>query len=351
MEEFYEVISKLPGDRLESTVVEYTCEVLEQIEFERSTANTLEIGLSLLVHIALCSRENSEPTRKKVELLYSAFVVNSAATITEFHQLGEAITILTHSTTRYGADSLLGCQLTLPFSSNCSPDTSYGEVSADLFTGCSNKSSSRNHGNNSIPSSNKSSKGNFAKKVVLKVSTCSHLFALQRFWCNIMLNVQSMKYDIPISFYPQRHVKALQVMFSSLRILDTNPSAVTSICSAFHTIIELDSFSIHSCSISIEMRVRIAIEILSWMSGILQKLSKGINRYDLPCLSESEVVLDYLTVGDVIENLLLSLVNNDKTSSVKVGLEVIQLLQIFVVNNYELLILYGKRTGDFSYII
>jgi hypothetical protein len=355
MEEFYEVISKLPGDRLESTVVEYTCEVLEQIEFERSTANTLEIGLSLLVHIAICSRENPEPTRKKVELLYSSFVVNSAATISEFHQLGEAITILTHSTTRYGADSLLGCQLTLPFSSNCLPDTSYGEVSVDLSTGCSNKSSSssssRNHVNNSIPSSNKNSKGNFAKKVVLKVSTSSHLFALQRFWCNIMLNLQSMKYDIPISFYPQRHVEALQVMFSSLHNLDTNPSAVTSICSAFHTIIDLDSFSIHSCSISIEMRVRIAMEILSWMSGILKKLSKGSNRYDLPSLSESEVVLDYLIVGDVIENLLISLVNNDKTSSVKVGLEVIQLLQIFVVNNYELLILYGKRIGDFSYTI
>jgi hypothetical protein len=340
MDAIYDLYLKLPGDRLDSRVVEYTCEVLE-VEFERSTANTLEIGLSLLVHIALCSRENPEATRKKVESLYSSSVVSSAATISEFHQLGEAITILTHSTTRHGSGSLLGCELTLPFWDSFSRDNDNVAISADLYT--SSSSSSRIRNNNK--------KGDFGKKVVLRISTTSHLFAIQRFWCNIMLNIQSIKYDIPISFYPQRYVEALQVMFSSLDNLDTNPSAVTSICSAFHSIIELDSFSIYSCSISIEMRVRIAMEILSWISGILKKLSNGINRYDLPSLSESEVVLDYLIVGDTIENLMISLVKNDKSSSVKVGLEIVQLLQKFVVSNYELLILYGKRTGTFSDII
>jgi hypothetical protein len=62
-------------------------------------------------------------------------------------------------------------------------------------------------------------------------------------------------------------------------------------------------------------------------------------------------LLDYLIVGDTIENLMISLVKNDKSSSVKVGLEIVQLLQKFVVSNYELLILYGKRTGTFSDII
>jgi hypothetical protein len=339
MDAIYDLYLKLPGDRLDSRVVKYTCEVLED-EFERSTANTLEIGLSLLVHIALCSRENPEATRKKIESLYSSSVVSSAATISEFHQLGEAITILTHSTTRHGSGSLQGCELTLPFSNSFSQDIDNVAISADLST---SSSSSR------IRSNNK--KGNFGKKVVLRISTTSHLFAIQRFWCNIVLNMLSMKYDIPISFYPQRYVEALQVMFSSLNNLDTNPSAVTSICSAFHSIFELDSYSIYSCSISIEIRVRIAMEILSWISSILKKLSNGINRYDLPSLSESEVVLDYLIVGDTIENLLISLVKNDKSSSVKVGLEIIQLLQKFVVSNYELLILYRKRTGTFSDII
>lgn len=326
--------------KLASRATEEICNFLDQ-NIEKLDDNNVFDAYCLLVQIAVYSRDNPEIVRNEVEALYSSYAINSETSILEFYQLGEAIACVTRLCSDGGPECLRGCRLSLPF---CRSSSTPSEDSGDRKNASGD--SKNNSNNNSSSSSNSSSN----RKVIINISTLPHLFAIQRFWCNVLVSITSMKFNVPIDFNIPKCIPTVMTLFSYLNTLDTISSTVKSVCSTVITILNNENNGFQSYSVPISSRITIALDILNWLSGILTKLTNGLNRHDLPALSAC-IVKETLETGEAINTLLLLLINC-KTVAITVGVRIIQLLQIFVAENHDLLAITGSEAGaDIDYFL
>lgn len=248
---YFTKVARDENTRLSSQDTEEICSFLDQHVEKLDDYNVFN-AYCLLVQIAVCGRDNIESVRIGVETLYIPLALNSATSVLEFYRLGEAIAVVTRLRGEQGSESLHGCRLTLPF---CKRDV------LDIT-----KSHEEDPGINKYSNIDNSSRSS-GHKVTINISSTSHLFAIQRFWCNVLTKISSTKKNVSIDFSIPRCLPALSTMFSFLHCLDTAATTVTSLCLVVTTILKVEIDSNLSPSIPKPLRVTIALNVLEWLSG------------------------------------------------------------------------------------
>ena len=259
--------------KLASPATEEICSFLDQYR-EKLDDNNVFDAFCLLVQIAVYCRNNTESARNEVEALYASYAINSETAILEFYQLGEAIAVVTQLCSDRGAECLRGCQLTLPFCRN-SPegfDTSEKNVDKsndgkyDKITDRSKDIRSANCDGNSNSNSNKNESKAY-NKVIVNISTPPHLFAIQRFWCNVLTTITSLKFNVPIDFNVPKGFLTVLTMFSHLNQLDTISSTVKSVCLTVITVLRDEKEGLQSSSLQVPSQITVGLDVLRWLAG------------------------------------------------------------------------------------
>ena len=262
---------KTSGDddfKLARQATEEICNFLEQY-IEKFDENEIIHAFCLLVQISICSRDNPRSTRAEVELLYHSLAVSSETSILEFYQLGEAVIVISRLAAEYGTSSLHQCRLIIPFCENGLSSTSQrrnspsGENNRLCADGKSAASWTDDH--SAVKNSEVRAENN---KVIINVSTLAHLFAIQRFWSNVLLNILLMKFDIPIPFSLPRCLQSLSSMLTYSCILDAPPSTVSSITATLLHLLEDSNHLMSSSVMPLGMRTSAALDVLRWTSGM-----------------------------------------------------------------------------------
>lgn len=266
---------------LSSQDTEEICSFLDQ-HIEKLDDNDVFSAFCLLVQIAICGRDNIESVRNGVETLYIPLVLNSETSILEFHRLGEAIAVVTRLCGKHGPGSLRGCQLSLPF---CERELS--DTSSSYRAGSGNSGSGDIGGGSSDGSRH---------KVTISISSIAHLFAIQRFWCNVLTRIVLTKMNVPSIFSIPRCLPVISTAFSFLCRLDTAASTVAALCLTVTTILEVETDANLFPAVNKTLREAIALNILDWLLGTCVSLRKScftsISKYSniysliiLPCLN------------------------------------------------------------------
>lgn len=261
-EDLRDYFHKTSGDddiRLTCQATEEICNFLDQ-HIEKLDDDNVFHAFCLLVQIAVCSRDNRQSARGEVESLYSSLVISSETSILEFYRLGEAVALITGLSAEHGANSLLGCRLSLPFcESNSSEDSK--PKSARRYSEIENSAMNDNLGSNAMRVNN-------SNMVIVYLSTMAHLFAIQRFWSNVLLRILTTKFNVPINFSLQNCLLTLTTIFSNLHDMDALASTVTSVCTTITYALEGKNPLVQSSSIPYTVRTTIALDVLKWLSGL-----------------------------------------------------------------------------------
>ena len=238
---------------------EEICCFLDQ-HLEKLDDNQVFTAFCLLVEIAICCRDNAESVKNEVEALYTALAINSDTSIQEFHQLGEAIAVITRICAEQGEESLRGCRLSLPFCERIAVDEIGGGSVKE-----SNGNQERNANSDTSSASSSSSSSDSRRcinKVIIKISTVSHLFAIHRLWCNVSVRILSVKVQVPAAFSIPKCFHTIATLSSYLHLLNTPCCVIKSLCLSAITILKMSPSSCPST-----LRVLLAIDILNWLSG------------------------------------------------------------------------------------
>ena len=390
---------KTSGDddfKLARQATEEICNFLEQY-IEKLDENEIMHAFCLLVQIGICSRDNPQSTRAEVELLYHSLAVSSETSILEFCQLGEAVTVISRLAVEYGTSCLQQCRMTIPFCENGlsstsqrphSPSKENNRICArDNSLTNGDSAASRTDDHSTVKNTKNRTENN---KVVINVSTLPHLFAMQRFWSNVLLNILLMKFDIPIPFSLPRCLQSLCAMLTHSSILDAPPSTISSITATLLHLLEDPNHLMRSSVMPLGMRTTAALDVLRWTSGmriplssmwmpvimaavlrytrlvslldehfasichvsfynllylgVFKKLSSGLDRRDLPPLS-SIVAEEMISMADILPNFFHVIVRDDPTAAEIVGLKIVEMLETSVTENHGLLTVPQTLTG------
>lgn len=296
---------KTSGDddiKLARQATEEICNFLEQY-IEKFDENEIIHAFCLLVQIGVCSRDNPQSTRAEVELLYHSLAVSSETSILEFSQLGEAVTVISRLAAEHGTSSLHQCRLMIPF---CGDGLSSTSQRRNLPSRENNRLCSRE---NSLTDSNSATylTGDHAairntkmnsenNKVVINISSLAHLFAIQRFWSNVLLNILLMKFDIPITFSLARCLHSLSAMITYSSVLDSPPSTISSTTAALLYLLEDRNHLMRSSMMPLGMRTSAALDVLLWTSGMCIPLSSTSRL----CVCDN----DYHSVSVIVATIL-----------------------------------------------
>lgn len=260
--------------KLARQATEEICNFLDQY-IEKFDENEIMHAFCLLVQIGMCSRDNPQTTRAEVELLYHSLAVSSETSILEFCQLGEAVTVISRLAAENGTSCLQNCRLVLPFSDN-GPSSVFHRRSSPSSENnrlCDSEDY-LNNGNSAVNQTRHHSGIKDGKiraginKVVINISTLTHLFAIQRFWSNVLLNILDMKFDIPMLFSLPRCLQSLSTVLSYSSALDMPPSTLSSLCASILHLLEDPNPLMASSVMPLCMRTSAALHVLQWISGM-----------------------------------------------------------------------------------
>ena len=287
----------------ENDDIRLTCQATEEIcnfldlYIEKQDNDSVLHTFCLLVQIAVCSRENPLHARREVESLYCSIATSSETSILEFYQLGDTIAFITSLCQKKGPKILLCCKITLPFQ-DCPGSRISGSSSYRSEYGMCEKGP---EGTSNTSSSFESER----KRVVINISTMTHLFALQRFWGNIFLKIVAMKTNVPINFQITKCLDTLIIMFSSLSTLDSPVSTVMSLCGPVVFLLEGQNVLIPTDCVPTELRISIALHLLHWISGLRNCHCRSIyigrpyftGIRDIPWTVQSQLIYPYSRKG------------------------------------------------------